>query len=68
MCLLPYDAQGDQTQTLIYGQLKHILAPKNLHLKSLGIVMFTPQMFHKFRQRWGEQIASLFREKKNKTK
>lgn len=51
MCMLPYDAQGDQAQTVIYGQWKHTLAPKNLHLKSLGSVMITLQMFRKFGQR-----------------
>lgn len=59
MCMLPYDAQGDQTQTLIDDQWKHILTSKNLLLKSLGFVLITLQKFCKF----GNRIASLFRKK-----
>lgn len=61
--MLPYDAQGDQTQTLIDDWWKHILTSKNLLLKSLGFVMITLQMFCKFGQRWGDRIASFFRKK-----
>lgn len=63
--MLPYDAQRDQTQTLIDDLWKPILTPKNLLLKVLGFVMITLQMFCKFGQRWGDRIATLFRKKKS---
>lgn len=45
MCMLPYDAQGDQSQTLIYDQWLHTLAPKNPYLKSLESVILPSKCF-----------------------